>query len=101
MNRHISETPKRWVILEVPNNYHKVFCSWGDRWRINSGIESVEQDDDFYYFTGFSGSCYKCHKKQYGIPDAFASSIILDKILELGKDQVKLLEDVEDWSTVV
>ena len=66
MDRNISEVPDRWVIFKLPNNYYKVFGTWaggyldGDRWKLNSGISKVEQDENFYYFIGFSGSCYKC-----------------------------------------
>lgn len=28
MKRNISETPERWVILKLPNNYYKVFGTW-------------------------------------------------------------------------
>ena len=28
MKRNISETPERWVILKIPNNYYKVFGTW-------------------------------------------------------------------------
>ncbi len=106
MNRNISEQPNRWVILKLPNNYYKVFGTWaggyldGDRWKLNSGISEVEQDKNFYYFIGFSGSCYKCHKKGYGTATSFGHSI-LNKIIEQGSGQVELMEDVADWGNVV
>lgn len=100
MKRNINETPERWVILKLPNNYYKVFGTWtGDRWKLNSGIEKVEQDDEYYYFIGFSGSCYKCHKKGYGTA-TFYGLHILNKIIEQGNGQIKLMEDVSDWSNV-
>ena len=106
MQTNISETPERWVIVKLPNNYYKVFGTWaggyldGDRWKLNSGIEKVEQDENFYYFIGFSGSCYKCHKKGYGT----ASSLdldILNKIIKQGNGQIELMNDVDDWANVV
>lgn len=106
MERNISEAPERWVILKLPNNCYKVFGTWaggyldGDRWKLNSGIEKVEQYDDFYYFIGFSGSCYKCHKNTYGTATSYGLGVLND-IIEKGKDQVELMEDVEDWSKVV
>ena len=106
MKRNISETPERWVILKLPNNYYKVFGTWaggyldGDRWKLNSGIEKIEQDDDYYYFIGFSGSCYKCHKKGYGISTSYGL-LVLNKIIEQGNSQIELMEDCDDWSTVV
>ena len=96
----ISEIPDRWVIVKLPNSYYKVFGTWtggyldGDRWKINSGIKKVEQDEDFYYFTGFSGSCYKCHKKAYGVASSWCSGI-LNNIMEKGK--ITLMDDNDDW----
>lgn len=100
MKRNVSETPERWVVLKLPNNYYKVFGTWsggyltGDSWKLNSGIEKVDQDDDYYYFIGFSGSCYKCHKKGYGISTSYGLGV-LTKIIEHGK--VELMEDTGDW----
>jgi hypothetical protein len=87
--RNITETPDKWVVLKLNNaseTYYKVFGSWaggyldGDRWKMNSGIASVEEDDNYYYFIGYSGSCYKCHKKGYGIMTSYSQSI-LDNLL--------------------
>ena len=102
MDRNINETPERWVIVKLPNNYYKVFGSWadGDRWRLNSGISKVEQDENFYYFIGFSGSCYKCHKKGYGTATSYGLGI-LNKIIEQGNGQIELMEDVDDWVNVI
>jgi len=104
--QNISEQPERWVILKLPKDCYKVFGTWGggyldgDSWRLNSGINKVEQDDNFYYFIGFSGSCYKCHKKGYGTATSYGLSV-LNKIIERGNGQVQLMEDVNDWSNVV
>ena len=106
MDRNISESPDRWVIVKLPNNYYKVFGTWtggyldGDRWKLNSGISKVEQDENFYYFIGFSGSCYKCHKKGYGTATSWGLSV-LNKIIEQGNGQIELMENVEDWENVV
>ena len=89
------ETPDKWLILEVPDNYHKVFGTWMyGSWKLNSGIEKVEQDENFYYFIGFSGSCYKCHKKGYGFASSYGLNV-LNELIERSKGQVKLLEDYE------
>jgi len=106
MDINISETPERWVIVKLPNNYYKVFATWaggyldGDRWQLNSGISKVEQDENFYYFIGFSGSCYKCHKKAYGIATSYGLDV-LNKRIEQGNGQIELMEDVVDWANVV
>jgi hypothetical protein len=104
--KYFSETPERWVILKLPNNFYKVFGTWaggyldGDRWKLNSGIQKVEQDDDYYYFTGFTGSCYKCHKKGYGVATSYGLGV-LNKIIERGSGQIELMEDICDWSNMV
>ena len=106
MERNISETPEKWVILKLPNNYYKVFGTWaggylyGDRYRFNSGISKVEQDENFYYFIGFSGSCYKCHKKGYGTATSYGL-VVLNTIIEQGNGQIELMEDADDWTNVV
>jgi hypothetical protein len=106
MDINISETPEKWVIIKLSNNYYKVFGTWtggylgGDSWKLNSGINKVKQDKKFYYFIGVSGSCYKCHKKGYGIATSYGLDI-LNKIIKQGKEQVELMEDVKDWATVI
>jgi len=65
------EVPDNWVVLHLQiEGLYKVLCGWsggyldGDRWRMNSGIKSITEDDKAYYITGFSGSVYKCWKDQ-------------------------------------
>lgn len=108
--RNISETPSRWVVVKIDNNtdtpFYKVFATWsggylnGDRWKLNSGIKSVESDEDYYYFIGHSGSCYKCHKNGYGTATSYGLGI-LNKIIEHGDGQIELMENNGDWSNVV
>lgn len=105
MERNISETPERWVILKLPNDYYKVFGSWsggyldGDRWKLNSGISKVEEDEDFYYFVGFSGSCYKCHKNDYGIATAYSKNV-LNNMIEKTNGQIEVMENANDWTSI-
>lgn len=95
----VSDTPDKWVILKTGDIY-KVFATWAggylgnDSWRLNSGISAVHQDKDYYYFEGFSGSCYKCHKKAYGVV-AMYNKGALQNILK--EEFVTLLEDQLDW----
>jgi len=106
---NISETPDEWVILKIDINqniYYKVFGTWygeyldGDRWKLNSGIDKIEEDDTYYYFIGFSGSCYKCHKKSYGVATTYSLNI-LNSILEKSNNQVTLLEDEKNWCVII
>jgi len=102
---NISEIPERWVILKISNIY-KVFGTWtggylgSDRWKLNSGIENVEEDDEYYYFIGFSGSCYKCHKKGYGTITSYGNYILND-IIKKGNGQIKLMDNVDNWINVI
>jgi len=104
--RNITETPDRWVFLELKNKgttIYKVFGSWaggyldGDRWKANSGVISVEEDDEYYYFIGYSGSCYKCHKKCYGVMTSYSQSVLdnlIGKASEIGASIKVVLDDV-------
>lgn len=106
MHRNISETPEKWVIFKLPNNLYKVFGTWSggysnrDNWKLNSGIAKVEEDEDYYYFIGLSGSCYKCHKKAYGTANSYGLSV-LHNILEEAKGQVELMEKDNDWLNLI
>ena len=103
--RYPSETPDKWVVLKMSRGgdvYHKIFGSWaggyldGDRWKMNSGIVSVEEDDEYYYFIGYSGSCYKCHKEGYGVMTSYSQSVldnIIDKASGMGASIKVLLDD--------
>jgi hypothetical protein len=71
-------TPDAWVIVKIEhrgleNPLYKVVAGWnggylhGNSWRVNSGITSVEEWEDYFVFHGASGSNYTCHKLRYGM----------------------------------
>ena len=99
---NVTETPHKWIILKLPENEYKVYGTWkggyldGDSYKLNSGIAKVESDEDYYYFFGYSGSCYKCYKKGYGVASSYGSGV-LEKILDMGKGKVEVLKDRVDW----
>ncbi len=99
-------TPDKWLLIKINGKdpHYRVFASWyggymgSDSWRMNSGITSVTEDDNFYYFHGSSGSTYNCHKKSQGI-SGYGSSVlnnIIEKQPELDiqilSEDVKILE---------
>lgn len=90
-------TPDRWALLKLPDNNYKVFATWDGgylnpfNWRINSGIKSVEQDKEYYYFEGYSGSVYKCKKDSYKI-ELFGPNVFL-KILN--ENKIELIDENE------
>lgn len=95
---HNSEhIPDRWLLVEV-GDIHKVFATCvngylhSDSWRLNSGIEHVEVDGDYFLFHGFSGSVYKCHKDAYGTT-GYGANVIYGLELEVVKDYKQYMED--------
>ena len=96
--------PDSWVVIKMINKdqtFYKVLGGWsggyldGDSWRLNSGVDRVELDNDMYKFYGSSGSVYNCHKESYGLKMITAD--IWKQMKEKYPDQVELLEDC-DWS---
>lgn len=82
--------PDYYVILKIQEKYkdvlYKLFSTWvggylgNDQWRINSGIESIQLQDNQYIFYGMSSSIYKCNKDTYNTSNYTKS--VLDNILE-------------------
>ena len=96
-------TPHNWILVEITGTdpHYRVFASWcggyldGDRWRLNSGILSAEEDSEYYYFYGYSRSIYKCHKETYGIKNSFSMSA-LSNIVENSAGKMHIIEDCPD-----
>lgn len=68
--------PDKWVMVKFVTEKqvtYKILASWaetylgGASWKLNSGCTRIEEDDDWYFFYGYSGSVYRCHKKSYGM----------------------------------
>ena len=108
--RNITEKPENWVILKIEGNetYYRVFGGWrggyldGDRWQLNSGIVGIEEDEDYYYFEGHSGSCYQCHKNSYGLKDGmyyFSLSVqgVLENLIEKSPVLIEILNEDTDF----
>ena len=73
---HDIHTPDAWLIIKMLNKItgevtYKVFAQWyggytyGESWKLNSGIVGVNLVDEFYEFKGYSGSVYRCHQNAY------------------------------------
>ena len=64
--------PELWAIVQEEDGEYKCLGSWrggylsGDSWYLNSGIESIEETENFYLIHGYSGSTYHCRKGSYG-----------------------------------
>ena len=114
MERNISEMPVKWVILKIGGDtpHYRVFGGWlggylsGDRWKVNSGISKVESDEEFYYFYGFSGSCYRCRKNSYAIKEgesSFGSYVggILDNMINNSGGKIEIVEYRDDFMNLI
>jgi hypothetical protein len=77
--------PDKWMLVKIDSNkpHYRVFGSWvggylgSDSWRMNSGINSMIEEDDHYLFIGSSGSTYACHKDMYGAT-SYGMSVALE-----------------------
>lgn len=96
-------TPDNWVVIKFPTHY-RLLVGWsggylyGDSYRINSGITSVDYDGDYYFFRGSSGSCYVCHKECYRLRKN--NTYVWDKIKEIHGSSVELMPEDTDWMGV-
>ena len=100
------QTPDKWVILKINNEINKVFASWGggylsgDYWRVNSGIVKVEEDENYYYFYGYSGSIYKCHKNAYGVIGA-SNKATLNNIINHNSVSIIIINENTNWKEIL
>jgi hypothetical protein len=114
MIMNVTETPENWVVLKIngPEPYFRVFAGWrggyldGDRWKMNSGIVGIEEDEDYYYFEGYSGSWYKCSKNGYGLKNGmywFSSYVqgVLENIIEKSPVPIEILDEDTDFTDIL
>ena len=89
--------PDRWVIVRFTTNgtaIYKVLGGWSggyldsDNWRLSSGLESIEEDGDYYLMHNYSGSIYKCHKNSEGF------SRISEETYDSWQEQIKDMKDL-------
>ena len=96
-------TSDNWVVIHMNGDdpHYRILSGVsggylsGDSWRMNSGIVRVEEDEDYFYFYGASGSCYQCHKNAYCLRKNNAS--IWNQLQELHSDKVELMDKDTDW----
>ena len=108
------EKPENWVVVKIvatdAKPIYKVFASWfggyldGDRWKMNSGIRNVVNEDDTFHFHGYSGSIYKCQKGAYGTGTSFTSGIldnVMNKTEESGFGTIEILPETTNWMELI
>jgi len=96
-------TPDQWELVKISGTdpHYRVFGSWGggyldgDSWRLNSGITSVTEDDNYYYFSGSTGSVYQCHKKGYGVSSVHNVGV-LTNLCEKSQGKAEVVEEMPD-----
>jgi hypothetical protein len=94
--------PDSWVVIKLPERIakgaFKVLGGWsggfttGDSWRVNSGIEKVSHEGDYWIFEGYSGSVYRCHKGACRVTMAMAQP--LDTFMA---NDAEVLDDRDNW----
>jgi len=105
------KTPEIYVIVKIGNinPIYKVFATWrggyidGDRWKLNSGITRIENQDTYTDFIGYSGSVYRCKKGSYGM-SAYTQGV-LDDMIKKAKEvydlEIAILDNRSNWSTLL
>ena len=101
-------SPDNWVVIKLNSEQYgtiyKILAGWsggyiqGSSWKLNSGITKVEEDDRSYYFSGSSGSTYRCGKDSYGLK--MNNAYVWNQIKEKHGDLVELMDENTDWSSI-
>lgn len=91
--------PDRWVMLKITTSgrsTYKVLAGWGggylygQSWKLNSGCTKVEETEDAFRFSGYSGSVYNCRKHSYGTTGYTAQ--ILEGFLKEAEEHMFTIE---------
>lgn len=99
-------TPDKWMVIEVVHNddkFYKVFGSWagsyldGERWRLSTRIQSVQEEGEYLLFHNESGSIYKCHREMYGAI-GYNASVLANMIDQAEGHTITPLQQKTDWS---
>lgn len=99
--------PNNWVVIKVKGKdpHYRVLAGWsgsyleGSSWRMNSGITKVEEDDKAYYFSGSSGSTYRCGKQSYGL--RMNNAYVWDDLSNRYGDMVEMLPEDTNWNNAL
>lgn len=96
-------SPDRWTVIKITPiaedvPHYRVFGTWGgsylhgQSWKMNSGITSVTEDDDYFYFTGSSGSVYRCNKDPGSYGYFSYGMSVLSSIIEESRERLTITE---------
>lgn len=93
--------PDGWAILKH-DSYYYVFGSWSggylgsDNWRRNSGVVKYEEDGDYYYFHGESGSVYQC-SKQYNHIAGYCGGVLTQMVAANNSEIIEVEQFKEEF----
>ena len=94
--------PDKWIVVHITGKdiqpIDKIFASWYDSWRLNSGIAKVSIEDSIFCFEGISGSYYECNKDSYGT-NAYGLEVI-SRMIENAKRagiSIEILPEETNW----
>lgn len=102
--------PDRWVMLKITHSGHstyKVLAGWGGSythgasWKLNSGCTNVEETEDAFRFSGYSGSVYNCRKNSYGTTGYTAQ--VLSNFIEQAKEAnatIEMMPEETNWMEI-
>ena len=92
----------RVVLIDTPTGQLvKLFASWsggycqGDEYRLNSGTELITEDEDSYFFYGYSGSCYKLRKSSQGNLTSYSAGIYNRILQQDGVYEITVQEAID------
>ena len=97
-------TPDKWVVVEINlenDSACKVLAgwggsyTWGESWKLSSGITKVTEYPDRYEFLNHSGSNYICRKDAQGL-SRYTSGIFANFERDLdNRGSIRILEEEE------
>ena len=94
--------PDKWIVVHITGKdiqpIDKIFASWYDSWRLNSGIAKVSIEDSIFCFEGISGSVYECNKDSYGCSN-YGDGIFFEMCAtaELQGVEMEILPEETNW----
>lgn len=92
-------TPDKWTIIDYSEQYplkerYAILAGWGGSyaygasWKRSSSIVSVEEKEDCWNVTTYSGSIYELRKSGYGVTGQTASLLDDAQLDTLEEDEV-------------
>ena len=89
--------PTAWQFLKITYETEhktdiliKVFASWYDSWRLNSGCTKIEDDGVYWVVTGESGSVYYLRKNSTRATASAYAESVLTSLLDNLPENVKV-----------